>query len=141
MPEKALWLDREAKALSLRRQCHVLGLNRSSLYSQPRGASALNLRLMKILDEQYTRTPFYGVCKMTAHLRQLGHLVNEKRVRRLLRQMGLEAVYPKPKLSLSHPDHKVFPYLLRGVAITRSNQVWSTDITYSRLSHGFVEVE
>ena len=75
---------------------------------------------------------------MTTHLRQLGHLVNEKRVRRLLRQMGLEAVYPKPKLSLSHPDHKVFPYLLRGVPITRSNQVWSTDITYSRLSHGFV---
>jgi len=138
VPEKAFWLDRAEPALSLRRQCQVLGFNRSSLYYQPRGASALNLRLMKILDEQYTRTPFYGVCKMTAHLRQLGHLVNEKRVRRLLRQMGLEAVYPKPKLSLSHPDHKVFPYLLRGVAITRSNQVWSTDITYIRLRHGFV---
>jgi len=136
--KKRLWLDREAKALSLRRQCHLLGLNWSSLHYHPKGESELNLLLMHALDEQYTRTPFYGVCKMTESVRQLGYPVNEKRVRRLLRQMGLEAVYPKPKLSTSHPEHKVFPYLLRGVPITRCNQVWSTDITYIRLTQGFV---
>ena len=138
MAKKRLWLDREEPALSLRRQCHLLGLNWSSLYYQPKGESELNLLLMNALDEQYTRTPFYGVCKMTAHLRQLGHPVNEKRVRRLLRLMGLEAVYPKPKLSTRHPEHKVFPYLLKGVTITHCNQVWSTDITYIRLQKGFL---
>ena len=138
MAKKRLWLDREEPTLSLRRQCHLLGLNWSSLYYQPKGESELNRLLMNVLDEQYTRTPFYGVCKMTAHLRNLGHAVNEKRVRRLLRQMGVEAVYPKPKLSTSHPEHQVFPYLLRGVAITRCNQVWSTDITYIRLQKGFL---
>ena len=124
--------------LSVRRQCELLGLNRSSLYYQATGESDFNLMLMRELDEQYTRTPFYGVLKMTEHLRQSGHAVNEKRVRRLLRQMGLEAVYPKPNLSRKHPDHKVFPYLLRGLDINRCNQVWSTDITYIRLERGFV---
>ena len=124
--------------MSLRRQCHLLGLNWSSLHYHPKGESELNLLLMHALDEQYTRTPFYGVGKMTEHLRQIGHPVNEKRVRRLLRQMGLAAVYPKPKLSTSHPEHQVFPYLLRGLRITRCNQVWSTDITYIRLHKGFV---
>jgi putative transposase len=84
------------------------------------------------------KTPFYGVCRMTAYLRRLGHEVNPKRVRRLLRTMGLEAVYPKPKLSQPNPDHKIFPYLLRGLIIDRCNQVWSTDITYIRLERGFV---
>jgi len=94
--------------------------------------------LMHELDRQYTETPFYGVLKMTEHLRTLGHWVNPKRVRRLLRQMGLEAVYPKPKLSEANPEHKIFPYLLRNVPIERSNQVWSTDITYIRMKQGFV---
>lgn len=129
---------REHELLSVRRQCVLLGLNRSSLYYQPAGESDYNLMLMRELDEQYTRTPFYGVVKMTKHLHLLGHEVNEKRVRRLLRKMGLEAVYPKPNLSKRHPDHKVFPYLLRGVDINRCNQVWSTDITYIRLKRGFV---
>lgn len=129
---------KEHELLSARRQCALLGLNRSSLYYQPAGESDYNLMLMRQLDEQYTRTPFYGVCKMTECLRLLGHAVNEKRVRRLLRKMGLEAVYPKPNLSKRHPDHKVFPYLLRGVDINRCNQVWSTDITYIRLKKGFV---
>jgi len=124
--------------LSVRRQCELLGLNRSSLYYLPTGESDFNLLLMNKLDEQYTRTPFYGVCKMTEYLCQLGHEVNEKRVRRLLRKMGLEAVYPKPNLSKRHPEHKVFPYLLRGLEINRCNQVWSTDITYIRLNKGFV---
>ena len=90
--KKRLWLTREKPALSLRRQCHLLGLNWSSLYYQPKGESELNRLLMNALDEPYTRTPFYGVCNMTAHLRQGGYAVNEKRVRRLLRQMGLEVV-------------------------------------------------
>lgn len=93
---------------------------------------------MRLLDEQYAKTPFYGVLKMTAFLRSLGYPVNPKRVRRLLRMMGLEAVYQKPNLSQPHPDHIVYPYLLRGLAIERCNQVWSCDITYIRLRHGFV---
>ena len=93
---------------------------------------------MRLLDEQYTRTPFYGVLKMTAWLRENGHPVNCKRVRRLLRLMGLEAIYPKPRLSLLSPGHQVYPYLLRGVRVTHVNQVWSADITYVRLLGGFV---
>ena len=123
---------------SLRQQCRLLGVNRSSLYYQPVGESDENLLLMRLLDEQYTRTPFYGVLKMTEWLRLQGHQVNPKRIRRLLRQMGLEAVYQKPNTSESNPEHKVFPYLLRGVVISRCNQVWSTDITYIRLAGGFV---
>lgn len=93
---------------------------------------------MRLLDEQYTRTPFYGVLKMTAWLRENGHPVNCKRVRRLLRLMGLEAIYPKPRLSIALPSHQIYPYLLRGVKVTRVNQVWSADITYVRLLGGFV---
>jgi putative transposase len=92
---------------------------------------------MNKLDEQYTKTPFYGVLKMTECLRNLGHEVNVKRVRRLLRQMGLEAIYPKPNLSRTHPEHKIYPYLLRGLKVERKDQVWSTDITYIRLNQGF----
>lgn len=116
----------------------MLGVNRSSWYYQPAGLDEYNLFLMRILDEQYTKTPFYGVCRMTAYLKRLGHEVNPKRVRRLLRTMGLEAVYPKPKLSQPNPDHKIFPYLLRGLIVDRCNQVWSTDITYIRLERGFL---
>ena len=85
---------------------------------------------MCLLDEQYTRAPYYGVLKMTAYLRQQGYEVNSKRIRRLLRLMGLEAIYQKPRLSQANPDHKVYPYLLRHVPIVRCDQVWSTDITY-----------
>lgn len=92
---------------------------------------------MRLLDEQYTRTPFYGVMRMTEWLRRLGHEVNQKRVRRLLRQMGLEAIYAKPRLSDPAPGHRIYPYRLRGLEIVRPNQVWSTDITYIRLRRGF----
>jgi putative transposase len=102
------------------------------------GIDAYTLLLMHELDKQYTETPFYGVLKMTEYLNLQGHQVNVKRVRRLLRMMGLEAVYPKPKLSQANPEHKVFPYLLRNLPIERCNQVWSTDITYIRLRRGFV---
>lgn len=93
---------------------------------------------MRLLDEQYTATPFYGVRRMTAWLRTQGYTVNLKRVSRLMRQMGLETIYPKPRLSQAHPDHRIYPYLLSGVPITRVNQVWSTDITFIRLHAGFV---
>jgi putative transposase len=124
--------------ISLGRQCELLGLARSSLYYQQRGESERNLKLLRLLDEQYTRTPFYGVPRMTAWLGTQGEAVNEKRVRRLLRVLGLEAIYPKPRLSDAAAGHKIYPYLLRNVAITRVNQVWSTDITYIRLRQGFI---
>lgn len=93
---------------------------------------------MRLIDEEFTRHPFYGVERMTAYLGRQGWSVNVKRVRRLMRQMGLEAIYPKPKLSQAHPEHRVYPYLLRDLRIVRPNQVWSTDITYIRLLHGFL---
>jgi len=124
--------------LSLCRQLQLVGLSRAGFYYQPRGESAENLWLMRLLDEQYTRTPFYGVCRMRAWLQTQGYEVNPKRVRRLLRLMGLEAIYQRPRLSTPAPGHRIYPYLLRGVMIARPNQVWSTDITYIRLWQGFI---
>ncbi len=124
--------------LSIRRQCALLGLARSTLYDQPLGASAENLQLMRLLDEQYTATPFYGLRRMTAWLRGQGYTVNRKRVARLMRVMGLEAMYPKPRLSQPAAGQMIYPYLLRGVTVERLNQVWSADITYIRLQGGFV---
>ena len=127
--------------ISVSRQCELLNLNRASFYYRPASAQAENdenLLLMRLLDEQYTRTPFYGIRRMTAWLRLQGHLVTRKRVSRLLRKMGLLAIYPGPKLSQANPAHKIYPYLLRGVKIERVNQVWSTDVTYVRMPQGFV---
>ena len=123
-------VDEAHPELSLVRQCELLGVSRSSLYYQPVYPSDEELTLLRLLDEQYLKTPFYGSRRMTVHLQQHGYSVNRKRVQRLMRQMGLHAVYPKPKLSQSHPEHKVYPYLLRGVKVAGVNQVWSTDITY-----------
>jgi putative transposase len=120
------------------RQCELLGLNRSSWYYEPCGASEQELALMRLLDEQYTRAPFYGIRRMSAWLHEQGHLVNHKRVRRLMRLMGIEAIYPKRKLSRKNDEHKIFPYLLRGMPIIRPDQVWTSDITYIRLHRGFV---
>ncbi len=119
------------------RQCELLGISRSGFYYEPAPESERNLELMRLLDEQYTRTPFYGIRRMTAWLATEGHVVNHKCVGRLLRLMGLEAIYPKPKLSLSAPGHRIYPYLLRNVPIVRINQVWSSDITYIRLRGAF----
>jgi putative transposase len=136
--QKRQLVETDNDSISVCRQCELIGLPRASFYYEPAGESAENLLLMRLLDEQYTRTPFYGVLKMTAWLRENGHPVNCKRVRRLLRLMGLEAIYPKPRLSLALPGHQIYPYLLRGVKVTRVNQVWSADITYVRLLGGFV---
>ena len=127
--------------LSIARQCDLLGIARSSWYYAPVGETAENLALMRLLDEQYTHTPFYGVERMTVWLRQQGYAVNPKRVRRLLRLMGLEALYPfvpKPRLSVPGEGTKRYPYLLRGRTIAEVNDVWSTDITYIRLRGGFL---
>jgi len=124
--------------LSVRRQCELLGLNRSSLYYEAAPESAENLRLMRLLDEEYTAHPFFGSRRLTAWLWRQGEQVNRKRVQRLLRLMGLEAIYAKPKLSLAGCGHRIFPYLLRGVAIERADQVWSADITYVPLASGFM---
>src|SRR5262249_51234729 len=132
---KRTLMEPEHPQLSVARQCALLGLARSSWYYTPRGESAENLELMCRLDEQYTRTPFYGIRRMTAWLHHEGYAVNHKRVGRLLRLMGLEALYPKPRLSVpgAGDGAKRYPYLLRGRAITAANEVWSTDITYVRM--------
>jgi putative transposase len=124
--------------LSVRRQCELLSLNRSSLYYEPAGEASEDLRLMRRIDEQYTARPFYGSRRMTRWLVEQGEEVNRKRVRRLMRIMGLEAIYPRPRTSIAGKGHKVYPYLLRGVAIERADQVWSTDITYEPLPTGFM---
>ena len=122
----------------MRRQCELLGLNRSSLYCEPAGETAANLRLMRLLDAEYTAHPFLGSRRLTVWLNKQGEAVNRKRVQRLLRQMGLEAIYPKPKLSAAGRGHRIYPYLLRDVKIERPDQVWSTDITYVPLAQGFL---
>ncbi|MCD9150488.1 IS3-like element ISPpy1 family transposase [Psychrobacter sanguinis] len=131
-------LEPDNKDFSFRKQCELLSINRSSLYYQAKPISELDITLMNLLDQQYTKTPFYGVKRMTAYLRQLGYQVGENRVRRLLRQMGLDAIYQHPNTSKPNSEHQVYPYLLRHVPISRCNQVWSTDITYIRLAKGFV---
>jgi putative transposase len=124
--------------LTICRQCELLELNRSSFYYEPAQETAENLALMKLIDQQYTKRPFLGSRRMALWLSEQGFAVNRKRVQRLMRLMGLEAVYPRPNLSAAAAGHKVFPYLLRGVAIERPDQVWSTDITYIPLLHGFM---
>jgi putative transposase len=131
-------IDLSHPHLSIRRQCELIGLNRSTFYGAPATASPFNLQLMRLLDAQYTQTPFYGWPRMTAHLRRLGWPINHKRVQRLMQQMGLQAIYPKPRTSMATLDHKIYPYLLGAVEITRPNQVWSADITYVPMSKGFM---
>jgi putative transposase len=124
--------------LSVREQCRLLGVARSTLYYEPCGPKASDLAVMRRLDEQYTATPFYGVERMTGCLHRAGIRIGHNRVRRLLRVMGLETLYPKPRLSLpGGAEHRVYPYRLRGLRIERPNQVWSSDITYIRLTQGF----
>ena len=122
----------------MRRQCELLGLSRSGLYYQPAAETAENLRLMGLLDREYTAHPFLGSRRLTRWLVEQGEAVNRKRVQRLLRLMGLEAIYPKPKLSAARAGHRIYPYLLRGVRIDRPDQVWSTDLTYVPLASGFM---
>ncbi len=131
-------VDRADPVLSIVVQCRLLKVARSTLYYRPAPVSADDLAVMRRLDELYLAAPFYGTRRMVAVLRREGWSVNRKRVRRLMRVMGLEAIYQKPNTSRPHPDHKVYPYLLRGVVIDRPNQVWCADITYVPMAKGFV---
>lgn len=126
------------KPFSLSRQCELLSLHKSGLYYQPKGESQQNLHLMRKIDEQYLKTPFAGYRMMSELLRRAGEAVNEKRVRRLMRRMGLMAIYPKPDLSKANKAHKKYPYLLRNMVINQVNQVWSSDITYIPMKNGFL---
>jgi putative transposase len=119
-------------------QCRLLELSRSSYYYQLQPESELNLHLMDLIDQQYTKRPFYGARQMTESLRRQGYWVNRKRVERLMRKMGIMAIYPKPHTSTKDDSHKVYPYLLRDLPIIYTNQVWCADITYVRIHHGFL---
>ena len=136
--ERRDMIDRGRPELSVVRQCELLDISRSSVYYSPVQASEYELELMGLIDKQYLRTPFYGSRKMAAWLMGQGHQVNRKRVQRLMRRMGIEAIYRRPKTSRSTSGHKVYPYLLRGLQIDRVNQVWATDITYIPMSRGFM---
>ena len=129
------------RELSIKRQCELLGLNRASYYYEPASESELNLTLMRLIDEMYMETPEYGYPRMTQMLRRAGYGVNRKRVARLMRLMGIQAIYPRrkhPKTTIRDENHQIYPYLLRNVPITHNNHVWSTDITYIPLPSGFM---
>jgi putative transposase len=132
------WVE-DGNAVAVLQQCVLAGVSRATVYAhrQPRPVDEGDLLLSGLIDEEYTRRPFYGSRKMVVFLATVGHAVNRKRVQRLMRLMGLVGMAPGPNTSRPHPDHDVYPYLLRGVAVVRPNQVWSTDITYIRLPHGF----
>ncbi len=139
MNERKEWVSR-SEPLPLTRQCELTGVARSTVYAPElvAVASEEELELLGLIDAEYTKHPFYGSRKIRKFLCNLGYKINRKRVQRLMRVLGLAAMAPGPNTSRPHPEHKVYPYLLRGVAVTRPNQVWSTDITYIRLARGFV---
>ena len=122
--------------LSVKKQCQLLGVSRSSYYYQPKEVAEEELTLLRLLDEQYMKTPFYGSRKFTVFLRSMGYEVNRKRVIRLMRQLGLQAIYPKRRTTIINPEHRVYPYLLRDLSIARANHVWCTDITYLPIGKG-----
>ncbi len=136
--ERRQWVTPSDQRLSITQQCQLLNLPRSTYYHTGVDETAENLQLMRLIDEQYLNTPFYGSRGMTQWLIRQGHDVNRKRVRRLMRVMGLEAIYPRRRTSVLCPEHRIYPYLLRNVAIERPNQVWSADITYVPLRRGFM---
>ena len=131
-------IDREHRKVSLARQCTLLDISRAWLYYQPTTPSAEDLELMALMDRQYLKTPFYGSRKMQAWLQGLGHPAGRNKVRRLMRLMGLEAIYRRPNTSKPAPGHRIYPYLLKGVEINRVKQVWSADITYIPMAQGFL---
>jgi putative transposase len=125
-------------SLSLVRQCQLMSISRSSYYFTGKGESHLNLSLMRMIDEQFLETPWYGSRQMARWLKRHGYCVSRKRTRRLMRKMGLHPIYQKPRTTVPHPDHKIYPYLLRDLLIDRPNQVWCADITYIPMRRGFL---
>lgn len=136
--QRVALVEPQAPDISLRRQCQLLGISRSSMYYQRKALGAYDLELMRLIDAEHLRTPVYGSRRMSAHLNRQGYAVNRKRVQRLMREMGLQAIYPKPCTSRPDVGHRIYPYLLRGRVIDRPNQVWATDITYIPLARGFM---
>jgi putative transposase len=128
-------LDRKPSILQ---QCQLLNVNRSTIYYKKKPIPSMDLDLMRLIDEQFLKTPAWGSRSMRNHLRRLGYKVNRKRVQRMMRLMGIEAIFPKPKTSRPHPQHKVYPYLLRNLNIDHPNQVWTADITYIPMNCGFM---
>ena len=131
-------VEKDNPSLSIGKQCKLLSISRSSFCYELKGETAMNLMLMRQIDEQFLETPFFGVRQMTWHLRNDGHLVNEKRIRRLMRLMGLMPIYQKPNTSKPVKGHKTYPYLLKELRVTQPNQVWASDITYIPMRRGFL---
>ena len=131
-------IDRSYQNISINRQCELLNVSKGSLYYEPVGIDPYSLELMDLIDRQFTETPFYGSRRLTAWLNRQGYPVNRKRIRRLMRLMCLDAIYPKPNLSKRRKDSEIYPYLLKGVKIQKPDFVWSSDITYIRVGRGFV---
>ena len=131
-------IDPANQDLSVSRQCRLLKINRSTYYYKKKPIKPIDLKLMELIDKQYLKTPTWGSRSMRNHLRRLGYKINRKRVQRLMRLMGLEAIYPKRRTSRPYPGHKIYPYLLRNLKIDRPNQVWAADITYIPMSRGFM---
>ena len=138
LPTKRGLIEPSNPKLSIAHQCHLVNLHRSAYYFHPAPESIENLEIMRLIDEEYTRHPFYGSRKYVPYLQEKGFRVNKKRVLRLMRLMGISPIYPKPNLSKPSKEHKIYPYLLRNMPIVRPNQVWSTDITYIPMKDGFV---
>lgn len=138
MSERRKMIDQQHSSLSISRQCDLLNLHRSGLYYRPVGESEENLHLMRLMDEQYFKTPFYGVRRLTAWLRQQGYQVNPKRVSRLMKLINWQTVYRKPNTSKPGKGDKIYAYLLKGLKISRINQVWAMDITYVPMNKGFM---
>jgi putative transposase len=131
-------IEPEHQKLSIVKQCDLVRISRSSFYYEGKGESDFNLALMRLIDEQFLETPYYGSRQMARHLRRQGHNVSRKRIRRLMRKMGLLAVFQRPRTSQPHPEHRVYPYLLRGLTIDQPNMVWCSDITYIPLQRGYL---
>ncbi len=131
-------IDPNHPRLSIVRQCELVSISRSSFYYEGKGESLLNLQLMRVIDEQFLETPYYGSRQMTRHLKRQGYCIGRKRIRRLMRNMGLTPIYQKPRTSEPHPEHRIYPYLLRDVPIERPDHVWCADVTYIPMRRGFL---
>ena len=131
-------IESNNKVLSIARQCELISISRSGFYYQPTGETELNLTLMRLIDEQHMKTPFYGARQMARHLQRQGYVVGRKRIRRLMQKMGMAVVYQRPRTTIPVADHEIYPYLLRDLVIDRPNQVWCSDITYIPMRRGFL---
>jgi putative transposase len=138
LDQRRRMIEPDHTRLSIARQCELVSISRSGLYRRPAGETPLNLELMRLIDAQFLETPWYGARQMARHLRREGYMVGRKRVRRLMAKMGLAPIYQRPRTSTPHPEHRVFPYLLRDLAVERPNQVWCADITYLPMRRGFL---